>query len=158
MQQLDNSVQIPQHVWGLYWAQHLSMHTFIFSSWSLFSCMMPLLQFLDYKTREYARHIKVATCYAGALNPELVGVFFFWGGGGGGRSWLRTGVSGARICNHSVCSWLMPLILSAGITQYLSCDLPAPDWGNQGTAEQQADVTAVRAHRVKLPGWHTAQV
>ena len=93
----------------------------------------------------------------GGSESWISGCFFFFFLGGGG-SWLRTGVSGARICNHSVCSWLMPLILSAGITQYLSCDLPAPDWGNQGAAEQQADVTAVRAHRVKLPGWHTAQV
>lgn len=63
---------------------------------------------------------KLATCFAAALNPELVGCFLR-------KSWWEVELT-ELVCNHSFCSWLMRPIISAGITQYVSCDLHAPDW------------------------------
>lgn len=115
------------------------------------SWMMKALQFMmcQEKTKYTERMCdtwKLATYFAASVNFTFVCVFLR-------KSWWEQELT-EFVCNHSFCSWLMWLIISAGITQYLSCDLHAPDRENQRIAKQHP----VHRVKIKVSGWHTAQV
>lgn len=56
----------------------------------------------------------------------------------------RPDEDGSERSNRCFCSRSVRLIVSAGVTQYLICDLHAPDWGSRRAAKQKASLTSSR--------------
>lgn len=121
------------------------MHTFIFLSWSLSCGWWECCSFCarGKKNMRMCDTWKLATCFAAALNSELMCV--------SEEMLTRTGVN--RACTQSL--FLQPVEATDRLSRTCMISQLWPDWQNQRTVKQQANVAVIQREGWKLSSWLT---